>query len=377
MEYVIDIDAVLPVMKTWFSRAKTCPLSLTMRSPYVRLPVAVLSMIPEVAGHLHRLELSVCTEDLEDLKEFHISLPRLERLALDAANSPDLRPLFSIFPNTPSLRDLDVPRANAYHGFGISIPILDLYPNLTRLALSHVSLGLVLQILECRPQLMHLAVHLPEPASPTPFPQTAVHLQSLVLSGDSSSAQAALNSLTLPHLLRLELDIGPRLTPLYLLSFLQRSACPLDHATLGLNCSPVFKELFMALRSLTSLKVQGNHYAMMHFYELLDERALLPCLQTLSMQVASENFHYAALAKTLRARRSRADASHRIEFVHIDLYRESRSDDEDDHWFPRWAVDEFTRLIAEGLQIRVVFESEEGWPERRVDYCESFLELRR
>ncbi|KAJ7121606.1 hypothetical protein C8R44DRAFT_876994 [Mycena epipterygia] len=369
MEYASD--AVLPLLKKWFFRAKTFPLSLTIRSSYQRLPISILYMIPEVAGQLRRLELSLGKEDFQSLKQLRISLPRLECLSMDVealASSSKLRPI-SIFPNTPSLRDLSMHR----RGIGISIPDLDLYPNVTRLKLSGVSLGLVLQILERRPQLIHLAAHLGEFTSPTPLSRTAVHLQSLVLSGGSKVAEAALNSLTLPHLRQLELHRVSGLKPSCLLSFLKRSACPLDHLTLGFNYSRTFKDCFAALPSLTSLEVEVNRYSMVHFCELLDAHALLPRLQTLSMRLDSERFNYAALAKALRARRSHAGASHRIEFVQIDLHQDSYDeDDEDSEWLPPRAVDEFTRLIAEGLQIQVVWESEEGWPERWVDSCGTF-----
>ncbi|KAJ7121599.1 hypothetical protein C8R44DRAFT_920076 [Mycena epipterygia] len=374
MEYASN--AVLAILKTWFFRARTCPLSLTIRSSYsssLRIPVSILLIIPAVAGQLRRLELSLCSEDLQSLKQLRISLPRLECLAMDSGtrtSSSELRPI-SIFPETPSLRNLSM----HCRGIGISIPDLDLYPNVTRLELSHVSLGFILQILDCRPQLIHLAAHLGEFASPTPVSQTAVHLQSLVLSGDPQNVLSALNCLTLPHLLRLELHISFGLGPSCLLSFFRRSTCPLDHLTLGFNYTRILKECSSAIPSLTSLEVKVNRYSMVHFRELLDAHALLPRLRTLSMRVDSEKFDYPALAKALRARRSRTDAQH-VEFVQIHLHKDPYADDdEDDQCLPRRAVDEFTRLIAEGLQIRVIWGSEEGWPERWVAQSLTALRL--
>ncbi|KAJ7455797.1 hypothetical protein FB451DRAFT_1277441 [Mycena latifolia] len=365
-------DGVVFLLQTWFSRAGSCPLSLTFRSSYRRLPMTVLSIIPSVAGQLHRLELSLSSEDLQSVKQLCISLPHLQRLAIDSehfrhTNSPELRPI-SIFPNTPSLRDLSI------HHQRSSISELNMYPNLTSLQLPRVSPGMLLQILGSRPQIMQLTAYLDKSAPLIPAPTTVIHLHSLTMGGDLKSAEAALNCLTIPNLVRLELHIGFALKPSCLLSFLKRSACALDHLALAFNYSRSFIDCFTALPSLTSLRVEVNHYTMVHFRELLDAHALLPRLRALSIRVDTEKFDYTVLIKALRERRSRTASAHRIEFLRLNLYQDSYDDDDDEdaQWLPPRVRDDFMRLRADGVQVRVIWESEEGWPERWVDRCESF-----
>ncbi|KAJ7860170.1 hypothetical protein B0H13DRAFT_2355775 [Mycena leptocephala] len=260
-------------------------------------------------------------EDLQSLQQLCISLPRVHRLAISSEPRVplELRPI-SIFPNTPSLRDLSIERA--------SFSDLNVYPHLTRLGMSG-SLGTLLEMLESRHQINHLTFHLVQSSSMIVAPPPSTHLHSLVLSGDLKSVEIALNYLTLPNLGRLEVhqsELG--LKPSALLSFLKRSAC-----------------------------------TMIHLHELLDSPSLLPRLRTLSMRVDTEKFSHTVLAKILRKRR-RAEAVHRVEFLTFRLYQDSYDDDGDTQWLPRRARD--TRLLAAGVQIRVIWESEEGWPDQWV-----------
>ncbi|KAF7352540.1 hypothetical protein MVEN_01219200 [Mycena venus] len=333
--------------------------------------MSLLSTIASVAGRLHRLELSLLEEDFQYLKRHHISLPNLRCLGMVAiwGTGPSQLQPSSVFPNTPLLRDLAIRER-------ISIPDLNHYPNLTKLELPNVSLGTVLQILECRPLIIHLIAHLGRTTVHTQSksPQTAEHLQSLVLSG-SRGGEAALNSLTLPHLLHLELHVRQIGSDCFL-SFLQRSACALDHLTLGFIFSRSFEACLKALPLLASLEVEVNHRTNVHLCDTLNVRGLLPCLRNLHVQADCKEFDYTLLPKALWKRRSHVDAAGRIEFVKLDVYRHSYDDDddqdEDHHWPPPHAAAEFTPLLVDGLRCQLIWEYEKGWPEPWVDPCATF-----
>ncbi|KAJ7739560.1 hypothetical protein B0H16DRAFT_1568414 [Mycena metata] len=356
------IQRGLPLIQTWFSRAMACPLSLTIRSSKQKLPVSIYPIISTVAERLHRLELSLLDEDVASLQQLSISLPHLQHLAIC---SDKMRP-FSIFPSTPRVHDLYTSQ--------ISVSELGLYPNLTRLQLSTVSLKSLLQILQSRPKIICVAARLAPTAvdSSISAPPPLKHLSSLTLYGRNApkAVESALKLLTLPNLHHLELHVELELNPDSLLTFFSRSACALDHLTLGFNYSRTFQGCLAALPLLKSLEVEVNHRTMVHFRELLDTRALVPRLAALSMRVDTEDLDYAAFGKSLAMRRR-----HNPDFqsLRLDIHQDSYDDDDaDTQWLPRRAKQVFERLMADGLQIQVNWESEEGWPERWVDPCETF-----
>ncbi|KAJ7154170.1 hypothetical protein C8R46DRAFT_1118907, partial [Mycena filopes] len=292
------------------------------------------------------------------MQRLSMSLPRLRRLALRFDSGRKLRPA-SIFPNTPWLRDLDVGES--------TIAELLLWPNLTTLHLGLISLDQLLQLLQSCYQINDITAQLALAPSTISGPRPFPHLHSLTLFR-GKYAQAAVQSLTLPNLRRLELHSTVD-SPLFL-SFLKRSACALDHLTLGFNYNRTFQDCLATLPSLKSLEVEVNRWTMVHFRGLLDARAVVPRLRTLFMRVDTEDLDYSGFATSLKTRRRHSPD---FQFLRLDIHQDSYDDDEGDtQWLPQRAKSLFEDLLADGLQIQVNWESEEGWPERWVDPCETF-----
>ncbi|KAJ6541308.1 hypothetical protein B0H10DRAFT_1398523, partial [Mycena sp. CBHHK59/15] len=104
----IPDNGTIPLLRTWLSRAKRSPISLTLRLPYDQ-PISkeVLSVIPSYAGQLRRLELQASDSDCEALCATCSEFPVLRVLAMTCYGSGPGP--FSIFRNAPALREIHLP----------------------------------------------------------------------------------------------------------------------------------------------------------------------------------------------------------------------------------------------------------------------------
>ncbi|KAJ7812946.1 hypothetical protein B0H14DRAFT_3478508 [Mycena olivaceomarginata] len=239
-------DGALPLLETWFDRAKGLPLSLTIRSEHHRIPQPLILFIYAVAPRLRRLELNLSTRDFEFLGQNIITFPRLRRLAtfVNGAHSDDYQPL-SIFQRVPSLSELSIRLPPN--------PLSNLPPSLTSIEMDPIPFGDLMKLFHHCPQLSHLTAHVTEDSTPwDSLPAiTLPHLQSLTLHGTT------LDFLTLPHLTQLETDLSNAA----LFSFLERTASGLKHLAIEFEYQ---KEDFIgclrAVPALTSLTVDTSRY---------------------------------------------------------------------------------------------------------------------
>ncbi|KAJ7766604.1 hypothetical protein B0H16DRAFT_1882659 [Mycena metata] len=372
------VERLLPLLQTWFSRAQACPLSLTVRSRYEKLPVAIYSIISAFAERLHRVELNLSVDDLRALQQLSISLPHVRQLAVPfnlgaylALESP-FRAI-TIFPNTPRLQDLAIGQC--------TISELGIYQNLTRLRLSQASIDQILQILQSRSQITDFTAVLLRPSSSRSFsaPPPLTHIHSLALfeyEGDTV-VEVMLGLLTIPNLRRLELGVNKQ--PPSLLAFLNRSACPLEHLSLGSNFA---QDCLAVLPSLKTLEVQVDPRTIIHFREVLEIPTLVPHLHALSVIVNdikdsddadpgvdnAKDFDYAAFARSLETRRRQ---NPNLRSLKLRLYHTFEFGPPGTPWLPKHAREELERLIADGMRIQVNFALSLGWPEL-ADRCGTF-----
>ncbi|KAJ7932274.1 hypothetical protein B0H13DRAFT_1857108 [Mycena leptocephala] len=279
-------DGELPLLETWFARAKGLPLSLTIRLKHRQIPQSLISFIHAVAPRLHCLELNLSSTDFQFLEQNIITFPLLRRLGtfVNGTSPVDYQPL-SIFQHVPSLSELST-------GFTPS-PISNLSPSLTNIEMPvhHIPFAALMELFHHYPQLSHLTAHVTERSTPWDrLPAiTAPHLRSLVLRGTS------LDFLTLPRLIRLETDRRDR----ELLRFLERSPGVLEHLATEFEH---FIDCLRTVPALTSLTVDVSRY-MARFAEVFeDEPMFLPHLTTLRISGAEEDFVPIAFIQLLRDR---------------------------------------------------------------------------
>ncbi|KAJ6538084.1 hypothetical protein B0H19DRAFT_1181665 [Mycena capillaripes] len=115
-------EGAVPLLETWFLRAKSRPLSLTIRSEHSEIPAPILSLISLAAGRLSRLELNLPQKDFQSLGRDHILFPRLRHLTVLSDGS--FAPL-SGFKDTPSLSELRIEYTQDYD-FPTSLTSLEL-----------------------------------------------------------------------------------------------------------------------------------------------------------------------------------------------------------------------------------------------------------
>ncbi|KAJ7444048.1 hypothetical protein FB451DRAFT_1568526 [Mycena latifolia] len=214
------------MIQTWLLRAKGHPISLginpgiftTDRVSRVMADTLV-SLIPSFSGQIRRLDLHLWPDQLDRLRQLHLSLPNLHHLEIAHSSDEELR---QILEHAPSIRVLRLLGNNPSVNFSL--------PLLTHLEINaDISKETFLAILENFPALSHFKFALAKAdsdlISDESIPIALPHLSSLALS--SSSDCAALNLLTLPHLHKLELlgfDDEETVLP-----FLSRSSCTIEH----------------------------------------------------------------------------------------------------------------------------------------------------
>ncbi|KAJ7039806.1 hypothetical protein C8F04DRAFT_279755 [Mycena alexandri] len=373
-------DGALPLLETWFSRAKDYPLSVTIRSEDEELDPKIISLISSVAGQIQSLELQGRREDLPLFAAQHATFPRLRHLAVI---HPDFASDILERIDTPSLHKLAIPGTPGS---------LNRYPSLTSIELGDIDERDLVDLSHQCPELLHLTAsitgervfdddddddddtdnsrssHLFMPIHSEII--TLPRLQSLnLLRGD-------LDLFTLPSLRRL--DINPDYYVANgsdrLLAFMVRSACDLDH--IGFDFDDLVK-CFAVIPSVASLNVRLRLDEMIpEFQELMTaDPTPLPHLRSLAISAKQENFDYLSFIQLIQARRgppattTTTTTTTRLESVQIEFYDSFADVDK----IPASARTEFERLISGGLKLQVTCSdvTYSRWPEA-MDACERF-----
>ncbi|KAJ7770510.1 hypothetical protein B0H16DRAFT_1515718 [Mycena metata] len=332
----------LPLLETWFLRAKDSPLSVTIRSGDAKLDPRILSLISSVAGRIRSLELHVeVEEDALPLCRTHTTFPYLRRFAARCRGFEDDGVFDNL--NTPFLQDLSLNR----------------YPSLTSIELGHIYERDLVNLSHQFPQLLHLTAKLTVPSESQSENIILPHLQSLNLSfGD-------LNTFTLPSLRRLDINstfpfLGSSLT---VLAFVKRSACVLEH--IGLHFGDLV-DCLEAIPSVVSLSVVVDGEISQFGEFISSEPTPLPRLRTLVVSAMRKQFNYFSFIHLIRARRGRSPTGARLESVQLDLHGTF-----DGEWLSGATRTELGKLISEGLKLQVTYNGY-GWPQA-IDDCERFL----
>ncbi|KAJ7039809.1 hypothetical protein C8F04DRAFT_279802 [Mycena alexandri] len=360
-------DGALPLLETWFSRAKDYPLSVTIRSEDEELDPKIISLISSVAGRIQSLELQGRREDLQLFATPHATFTRLRRLAVIYPDSsfayhPDFASDILENIDAPSLLELTIPSAPRS---------FNRYPSLTSIKLRSIDERGLVDLSHQFPQLLHL---------------TASVTGEWNSDDDSDSDNSSSDRLSLPthiilprlqslHLLRGEFDLFtlPSLrrleNPEYyvanesdrLLAFVERSACDLDH--IGLDFDDLVKCLEV-IPSVASLNVLLHPEEMPQFKELMTTAPTpLPHLRILGISSHQENFDYLSFIQLIRARRgppTTTTTTTRLESVQVEFYDMVANVDK----IPVSARTELESLISGGLKLQVTCSGviDSSWP---------------
>ncbi|KAJ7775509.1 hypothetical protein B0H16DRAFT_1407549 [Mycena metata] len=339
-----------PLLETWFRRAKQQPLSLTIHSYTFDKPdrAFTIPFIRSIAPRLKALELRLFPEEYQALGT-DTQFPLLQHLGVTG----DVNPFF-VFQNAPSLTELMTDP-------DISSSITALPPALTSINLLHISLHTLSEVVTRCPQLLHLTVWLRHDVDDS-LMVTAPQLRSLNLRGGD------LDSFTLPGLSRLEMNIDTGEADDTFLPFLARSACVLEHLILDLYGYAHLSRCLEAVPSLTSFGLRNGEPVLNLAHVLHENPRLLPQVHTLIIYDHYDRFPYLAFVQLLRRRRAHSVplVSAELHLCGTELFWGAVID-----WFPQYAVDEFEKLLTEGLPVSVTYNGDEtGWP--HLDECATF-----
>lgn len=359
-----------PLLRTWLSRTKGCPVSLTLRSRHRQLSQDLLSLIPLYSKQLHRLELTLAPTDMKHLRRASAAFPRLRHLGISCYDdSHSIEGLVSTFGPSSALHQLRVLSHQS------SIAASRTYPFLTTLDLRDTSVPTVMEMLAQCPQLLHLRAHLrhPETLSVALAPVT-LGLHSLILAAYNGfgAAPPMLNYLTLPDLRRLDLRHDSQFDVLG--SFLARSGCVPDHLGIWMNSESEARgelnHLLRRLPSLSSLAIHtGPHihtvvYILGVFPSLVGALPdVVPKLKALTLTTWKHNYDYEHLLGFLERRRRQHLHPVPLESFHLELC-ENEFDQATPPPTPSIFL-AFEKLMAEGLDIQVSTRHSR-WPEERM-----------
>ncbi|KAF7352059.1 F-box domain-containing protein [Mycena venus] len=363
----IPDNGTMPLLRTWLSRAKRSPISLTLRLPYDQ-PISkeVLSVIPSYAGQLRRLELKASDSDCEALRATCSDFPVLRDLAMACYGSgPDP---FSIFRNASALREIRLP----YMSFANGV-FFQSYVSLHTLQLQEMSVAALVDMLTDFPQLLHLDTGI---SDYTPFDKAGVvpvtaNLESLIIkSREDAPDPPVLDYLTLPKLRRLELHHPPQFQALS--SFRIRSACVLEHLALQISTHPECWELIRILSDFSgiiSLDLDTYTYLDSFIYGLRDT-TLLPHLRSLRLNSWRDGINYTRLVRCLRVRNRdrKVLKSFKLGFDNPRVSELAGLPTDD------LILAELESLVADGLKVQIC-SSEGWWPsetDRTIDHAERF-----
>ncbi|KAJ7021809.1 hypothetical protein C8F04DRAFT_1241148 [Mycena alexandri] len=288
-----DKGTIALLLRTWLSRAKRSPISLTLRLPYHQ-PISkeVISVIPAYAGQLHRLELQASDSDCETLRAMCSDFPILRDIAITCYGSVHW-----------------LSAKSASHTSCPNGAFLQPYVSLHTLRLGEMSVATLLDMLTDLPQLLHLDTKIDDypPFDSVGVVPVTANLESLIIRGreeapDQAPDPPVLDYLTLPKLRRLELHY--RLQLQALASFCIRSACVLEHLRLQVFTETECWGLMHMLPNfsgITSFDLDTYTCLDSVTYSLQDT-TLLPHLRSLRLNSWRSGIDYATLVWCLRIR---------------------------------------------------------------------------
>ncbi|KAJ7190883.1 hypothetical protein GGX14DRAFT_407641 [Mycena pura] len=351
----IPDNGTIPLLRTWLSRAKRSPISLTLHRP---ISMEVLSVIPSYAGQLSRLELAASDRDYDALRTTSSDFPVLRDLAMTYHGSGPGP--FSIFRNAPALREIRLPYTSFPNGV-----LFQSYASLHTLQLGEISVATLVDMLTDNPQLLHLDIGI---SGYTPFDYTGVvpvtaNLESLVIQKREDAPAPdlpLLDYLTLPKLRRLELHHPPQLQALS--SFRIRSAFILEHLALQVSTKEEVLKLMRILpdfSGIISLDLDTYVYLDYLAYALKDP-TLLPRLRSLRLNSWRDSIDYVSLVWCLRIRyrEKRVLKSFTLSFDNPVCELGGLPTDD-------LILAELESLVADGLKVQI--SSSEWWPSRPIE----------
>ncbi|KAJ7236206.1 hypothetical protein C8J57DRAFT_1571073 [Mycena rebaudengoi] len=256
--------ALRSLIQTWFSRAKTTPLSLGLNFQISKVSPALLELVSSFAGQIRRLDLHLYKGQFLQLRNIQTRFPLLQHLAMSSASKEEIGDFIK---NTPTLQELRLTDFTRTTSLNFPLPLLN------RLEISaHISLTTFLGILNNFPVLSHFKYNLCGPntngvdGSILPvFPCLSS------LAGDT----IALCFITLPGLRELELHGSDE--PDHVRQLLARSSCIVDRLTLSFeeldDVDGELRSWLTVFPSLTVLHIRG--------YDNLD--IVLDCLNSQSL----------------------------------------------------------------------------------------------
>ncbi|KAJ7020303.1 hypothetical protein C8F04DRAFT_1403734 [Mycena alexandri] len=361
----IPDKGTIALLRTWLSRAKRSPISLTLRLPYHQ-PISkeVISVIPAYAGQLHRLELQASDSDCETLRAMCSDFPILRDIAITCYGSGPGP--FSMFRSALALREIRLPHTSCPNG-----AFLQPYVSLHTLRLGEMSVATLLDMLTDLPQLLHLDTKIDDypPFDSVGVVPVTANLESLIIRGreeapDQAPDPPVLDYLTLPKLRRLELHY--RLQLQALASFCIRSACVLEHLRLQVFTETECWGLMHMLPNfsgITSFDLDTYTCLDSVTYSLQDT-TLLPHLRSLRLNSWRSGIDYATLVWCLRIR-NRDLKSFTLDFENPRVAELGGLPTDN------LILAELESIVAGGMEVRI-WTSEGVWPGWTVDPAERF-----
>ncbi|KAJ7186439.1 hypothetical protein C8R46DRAFT_1057195 [Mycena filopes] len=351
-------DGACSLIRTWFHRAKGCPLSITLRCAPTRpaMPPKILPTIAEFCAHWGRLEITLPSVDFRALESIPGPFPELRTLAVDLGRHGQDTERLTVFQAAPQLRIVRLFKS------GLTLDNVLLGTTM----LTTLELGERLSKEECVaifmrfPALRHLTASFSFDfdSNDTVAFQHVPPLQSLII----DPSPDPIGMLTLPHLRRLKYFLDSRRTNRFL-AFLSRSACHLTHLTLRTS-SIDNTTLLQCLRAVPHLitfelrRASDNR----RLYERLADPTLLPCLQHLAIAESGLFYDYEPVFTMLHMRRA---ASTGVRLRTFDLSRDPGSSVSDDEIAtpPVGSItNQVQRFAADGLRVRVHTRAHHKWP---------------
>ncbi|KAJ7025943.1 hypothetical protein C8F04DRAFT_1009438 [Mycena alexandri] len=362
-------DGACALVRTWFHRAKGCPVSVTLRcSPNRTMPPKIFSAIAEFSAQWGRLELTLPLSDIPSLEAIRGPFPELQSLAIDISTARSFSQVTRLtgFLAAPRLRTV---RLFSFH-LTLNNVLVD-SAQVTSLELKeHLSKLAWTAIFTRFPTLRHFTAGLSfDESDPTAF-KSVPPLESLCI----DPSEDPLGMLTLPHLRRLKYYIDTARAG-RLLAFLSRSTCLLTHLTLR-TYSVDDDTLLKCLRAVPHLiTLELERYSRNRgLYEHLQAPVLLPRLQHLAIAESGRDYKYEPVFTMLRVRRAshpgpNPEATVRLRTFDLTLDVKDL-DSDDDEAAPVGPVGsialQLQRFAADSLRVRVHTQTHK-WPVARDD----------
>ncbi|KAJ7444625.1 hypothetical protein B0H11DRAFT_440597 [Mycena galericulata] len=370
------------LLERWLSRAKSRPLSITMRCGDTRVawPPSVIAVIRQFCVQWEHLEIELPSHDLPSFQNIRGPFPVLTSCSIHFHKVFGVPYQLTALREAPNLRELRLYRGVSFE----NIPVELCY--LTSLEIHDLLLHLpdCAQLFRSFPRLVHFSASVDRRRGSEEPLHAPPSLQSLRLDYD----RGFLAGVTLPGLRRLEYrmyESDDSATMPSFLSFINRSSCSLQDLILCVTCPHTYRidlsessliQCLRAVPSLTTLRFTAAVTAH-QFYKDLGEGTLLPNLRELYMcETAQEHYDYAPMTTMLAAIRRRGTAPQLCVFE-LDLGRQPPKSERDRK---RWdktfnvmvcvrPVDKYPvfrrqlrALVREGLHLRIKYPDGTVWP---------------